>query len=472
MISTPYKLDLILKTDKDSIINFGHINSDEKLHFDKMKQVINNIRNYNWELVSSPDSGFNLKIPLTNKLIENNINEFKSNNEILGTFFLKKNDELEKFLNIDTNIICLKIFESQDKNLDQFINKWNEDFKYFPSLIPNIYFYGNIINTFGEVIAYYYITKKYYNYKDIVQKNDLNFTIIYFKKLLVVLDKLISKKYIYRNFALYGIGYDVNYDSNGNSNGNSNGDSNFDIVILDYTSLTLLSTNDDFFKKFYKVGCNNKKCVGYLTPYYVIDDYYDLNKNWLSRLDKFYSLGLVEIILSLFYEKDNNLVNIYNFLIGPSILEAQLHYVHFHSRFNNKKNIHNLTLGLNKLQFRYCEVNPIFESRLEYIILNLLSTKYDEIHYPIQIFNIIEKIELSDNEFKINHNFLDKIYNPKNNDYNNTSHDVKKKIISQDVYEYGTNNNKINDPNDFTDYFNLYKKYKIKYLNLKNKYNP
>lgn len=497
MIQTPYKLDLILKTNNntDENINFVDTNLDEKdnkdKYYNKMKSIILNMSTSDvYSLNASNDSGFNLKIPLVNKnrLDKNNYYENVLSDGIVGPIYLDEKSELKKYFGNEIDVMVLKLVDCFNCTLEEFIKKWDDDHKYYSNLIPDIYFYGNIVNTSGDLLSYYYITKKYYDYKDIIKQNDFNFAVNFLKKILVLFDTLLSRSYIYRNLTMFGLGFEKVIKSKLNNK------YDFEIVILDYNNFSLLSLRDNFFKQFDDVRCGSKKCLGYLTPYYVIDDYYNLNKNWLSRLDKFYSLGLVEIILILFYNHDEYLTKIYDFIIGPSFLESQLQYYHLHKRFRSEKNIHNLILAVNKLNFRYCNINPIFESGLESVIINLLETDYDKIYYPNHILNIIKKIEESNNEFEIKYDTFEEIYNPKNDNYLNVDYNVKKKILSEDSYEInelklnsninenihnleiitnikdkGDEKKEILKVNNSSDYFNLYKKYKLKYLALKEK---
>lgn len=487
MIEIPYKLDLILKTSykpnipqehlkqinsTNSINSINSTNSTDLIHanlnksnpiidieinlfVNKLKLIILNmgLSDIYW-LETDIETGFNLKIEITNKnrLNEKNYYEYILSNGIIGPIKLNFDSELRKYMNLNTDELILQLVDYHIKSTDEFIDKWKND-KNICSNIPEIFFYGKITNDSGDLLSYYYITKKYYNYSDIIKQNDFNFAINYLKKLLKLFDNLISRKYIYRNLNMFELGYEIISNTNIDTD-------NIKIIILGYTITTLLSLNDNFFNQFKISRCNDKKCLGNLTPYYVIDDYYNLETKWLERLNKFYSLGLVEIILLLFYTNDNNLTKIYDFIIGPSIFESQLHYYHFYKRFNSDTNIHNLILLIEDLNLRYCNINPIFESKLKQILINLLNKDYNQIYYPNQIKNLIEKIEESNDEFKIKYFSKEQIYDPSNDNYLKIKHDLKQKIISDD------NLNNMQSKNEF---LNLYKKYKYKYINLKKK---
>lgn len=475
MIQTPYKLDLILNTQyKPNVVPDKMNNqtqqtqskSNEQYNLsnltkpivdieinsfaNKLKQIILNmgISDIYW-LEADKKTGFDLKIEITNKdrLNEKNYSEYVMANGVIGPIKLSSDSKLRDYINFDTNELVVKPIDYQIESIEKFISKWKEDKNLYPTNIPEIYFYGMISNNSGDLLSYYYITKKYSNHMDITKQTDFNFSLSYLKKLLGIFDDLISRKYVYRNLSMFGLGYEMIQNSN-----------DFSIIILDYTTTTLLNLDDNFFVQFDVSRCGDKKCIGSLTPYYIIDDYYNLETKWLQRLNKFYSLGLVEIILILFYTNDENLTKVYDFVIGPSVFESQLHYYHFYKRFNSDTNIHNLNLLINELKLRYCDINPLMETELKLILVNLLNKDYVIIYSPHQILELIERIEKSNKEFEIEYISKKQIYNPIDDNYLKTNIDIKKKILSEDKL-------KTDD-----EYYNLYKKYKNKYLSLKNIY--
>lgn len=475
MIETPYKLDLILNTQYKPNVLPNKISQDQTQQIqnktdnqnnltnltkpivdieintftNKLKQIILNMGQSDiYWLEADKKTGFDLKIELTNKnrLNEKNYAEYVMANGIVGLIKLSSNSKLKDHINFDTNELVLKPIDYQIENGDEFISKWKKDKNLYPTNIPEIYFYGMISNNSGDLLSYYYITKKYSNYTDIVKKNDFNFSLMYLKKLLELFDDLISRKYVYRNLTMFGLGFEINI----------NNPSNFSIIILDYTIITLLNLEDNFFVQFKVSRCGNKKCIGNLTPYYIIDDYYNLKTNWLQRLNKFYSLGLVEIILILFYTNDENLTKVYDFVIGPSVFESQLHYYHFYKRFNSDTNVHNLNLLIDELKLRYCDINPLMETELKSVLINLLDKNYEIIHPPHQILKLLKRIEKSNKEFEIEYSSKKQIYNPTNDNYLKTNINVKKKILAED---------NLKSDNEY--YKKKYKKYKNKYLSLK-----
>lgn len=508
MIKTPYKLDLILnisdnqtqvKPQSTSQISTNNSNilihknkiydSETNLYQNKFKSIILNmgIENVFW-LVSNIETGFDLKIKITNKsrINENNYSQYVLSNGIIGPIYLDTNSGLKKYISSNLNELILQIIDYPINSLDDdFISKWKEDSINYEKNIPKIYFYGTIYNRSGEFLSHYYMTKKYSDYFDIIKQTNFEFVIDFLKKLLFLLDDIIARNYILRNLDMFGLGFDLENNS---------------IMILKYTNTSIVSIESDFIKKFDILRCYDKKCVGNLTPYYIIDDYYNLKKDWILRINKSYSLGLVEIILILFYNNDVRLSKVYDFIIGPSIFESQLHYYHFYKRFNSDTNIHNLKLLINELDMRFCDINPILESTLESIILNLLDKDYDKIFYPNQILELIKKIEESNNEFKIKYISKENIYNSQNDNYIKTNYDLKQTILSEDNLnikktnlhnfslmsnydkkQVGSNeirlksaDDKITETTDKitfkikgTDYYDLYQKYKLKYLTVK-----
>ena len=478
MLSNPYNIDLILSSNNSDNNSNDDDNIIKNNNQNKLKQLILNMTDFQtYQLNADKKKGLNLNLNLnfTNKgrINQENYENYIKTNGLFGPLKFDSNSNIKDYMFIDSDEIIIKVldlYESYDlikshnpldpleplDPLKAFINKWSYDKIIFKSAIPEIYFYGKIIFK-GNTISYYYITKKYYSHIDIIKKFNYTMTIQYFKKILELLDTTVANSYIFRDFNMHNLGYSLDKTKN-----------LADIIILNYTSRTLLSQTDNYFKKLDISKCFSKKCIGPLIPYYVIDDYYSMNINWLKRLDKFYSLGLVEIILVLFFNNDNNFTKLYNFIIGPSILESQLQFHHYNKRFNNVNNLIELNQLISKINVRFCNANPIFEKYIMDIITNLLERDYTKIYYPNHILMIMLDIQNSDGEFKIKYVGKNNVYNQKDFNYTNTSTELRQKIISEDLIggeDIGGNigKDKINN------YKSLYKKYKMKYLMLKNK---
>lgn len=515
MIKTPYKLNLILNiTDNlpqiqiqpqpksqtlqdniyNPILNIKNkiYDGETNLYQNKLKSIILNMgfEDVFW-LVSNVETGFDLKIKITNKdrINEKNYSEYVLTNGIVGPIYMDINSGLKKYISSNLDELILQTIDYPINSLDDdFISKWKEDTIYYEKNIPKIYFYGTIYNSSDDFVSHYYMTKKYSDCFDIIKQTNSKFVIDFLKKLLILLDDIVARNCILRNLDMFSLGFDYE---------------NLNIIILKYTNTSLVSLSGEFIKKFDILRCYDKKCVGNLTPYYIIDDYYNFKKNWVSRINKSYSLGLVEIILILFYNNDDGLSKIYDFIVGPSIFETQLHYYHFYKRFNSDSNIHNLNLLITELDMRFCDINPILESTLQTIIINLLDKNYDKIFYPNQILELIKKIEESNNEFKIKYVSKENIYNSQNDNYLKTDFNIKQNILSgdnlniknthldnfspitnndgklvMDDIELKLSNDKIYVPiRKITfgikenNYYELYKKYKLKYLTTKKQMN-
>jgi hypothetical protein len=339
---------------------------------------------------------------------------------------------------------------------------------------------STIYDTDKTVLSYYYITKKYQTYHSII-KFDFTQTVNYFKKLLSFLDQVVASEYVYRDLELFGIGWDYNYNK-----------IDIDFKILKYTNNTLVSLKGDYFESYNLTRCDGKNCIGSIIPYYVIDDYYNMNKDWLKRLNKSYCLGLTEIILVLFYNNDIKMNKLYNFIIEPSFLESKLQYFHIYNRFGIIDNYTELTNLVIELTIRFCDINPLFDSMMASIVLNLLEKDYNVIFYPYHILKIIEKIEESNEDFKVKYSIKDKIYIQDEKNFLKTTFLKKVDIIKNDDLSRLMSNIQIepNSPSDIEpiriqnlkmeinkkessniqnkNFKKLYLKYKNKYLKLKN----
>jgi len=472
MIQTPYKLDFILNTSNNSSYiqteqnhqtqqtqqnhqtqpeqlansNKTILSNEINLSNNKFKSIVLNmgLEDIYW-LNSNVDSGINFKIKVTNydRINENNYSVYTLTNGLVEPFQIDKSSDINNYIDFGSEELILQIIDYKINSIqDDFISKWTDDKIKFEQNIPIIYFYGTIYNNSGEFLSYYYLTKKYYNFIDILNQTDFIFSITFFKKLLALLDNVLAHRYVLRNLNMFDLGYEKKSQNN------------FEIILIKYTNKSLLSLKDNFFTSFDILKCYDKKCIGNLTPYYVIGDYYNINNNWLDRLDKFYSLALVEIILVLFYNNDDNLSKIYDFIVGPSVFEGQLHYYHFYKRFNSEKNVHNLNLLINDLKLRFCDINPLFEYILHSIIINLLDKNYDKIYYPNQILTVIENNEKSNNEFDIKYTSKKKIYNPQDDNYMKINYKIKQNILSNDELKI-TNSTNSNIPKSNSNLNNL-----------------
>lgn len=505
MIPIPYKLNFTwYDKNEPDLFNQENLIND----YDNTKPPINNFdlkvlslhSNAIASIKSDPSTGLDFEFEITNvnRINKNNYDEYVCENGILGPISTNQLKHITQYIKFDSDFIIFNTFDSdsdlkmmeinqvnltnskQSDYLDIFINKWNDDRKYFESVLPQIYFYGTIVDTQGKFLSHYYISKKYNTIKEFENHYQFDNTIEYFKNMLEFLDRLLTHKYIWRNFNAGSIGYEITMSLNSKPTPN--------VKILKYTPFTLVNLQGDFFKKFKEIRCGGKICVGDIIPYYVVKDYYDLQPNWLERLDKSYSLGLVEIILILFYNQDLNSSKLHKFITEPSLLESKMQYFHIYNRYNNFNNLGNLNTIVSNLIPRYCNLNPLIENALTDITLELLDWNYERIPYPNQMLEKIKHIEKSNGDFSI-------IFLPIKKNYtysilNKPNDKEKKNIILRDSLLSNTNEqtqvknqfnkiepigaigpNKQNFETSNPDYYKLYLKYKSKYFKLKQKKN-
>lgn len=497
MINIPYKLDLKWSRQLQPLEPSMNLNINTNIYENKFKQIILNLCCEEiGHLYSNPETGLALKFKITNnsRLNKDNYNDYISENGIMGPIETSQLEHLKKFVNFDCDYVILNLIDDNEQveqnkqnkqneqdrqdgkaSLEQFISKWLEDKKTFSSAIPQIYFYGSIYNEKGEFLSNYYVGKKYNSWKHFANMNNISFATNYFKKVLEFLDRVIVYGYVCRNFYASTIGYDLVESVEK--------ETELVFKLTRYTSDTLVPMNGVFYKNLELARCYGKICIGDIIPYYVVEDYYNLNPDWLKRLDKAYSLGLVEIILLLFYNNDTNSAKLHEFILEPSSLESRMQFFHMYKRYNKQQNIQAIMDIALKLKLRYCNVNPMFESILTTIMLSLMDCEYSKILYPNHILVMIKEIEKSNNEFEIIVSPITNAYESSNDLNNIASNKQKQEIIKNDILEITNMNikkmpinlkyideNKEIEPSN-TKYKKLYLKYKSKYLGLKTKLN-
>ncbi len=468
MIQTPYKLNFTWEDDYSSINIFEPIPNDLNNRINKFDSIVLNLHSEKKGIIrTKPTSGFDILFEITNHDRINNDNYYKYiyENGIIGPIHTNQLNHLKEYIEFNSEYIIFNTFdlkndlgldENNDSSIDYanmkkdgkdysdfFIAKWNDDRKYFEKYLPQIYFYGEIYDVSGKFLSNYYISDKPTTLQVYGSKCDFKDAIIYFKNLLKFVDKISSHKYIYRNFNSSTIGLNLNKNLDP------------DVKIIRYNPFIFIDSYGDFYKKMYNTRCGSEICVGELVPYYIVKDYFDLESKWIERLDKFFALGFVEIILLLFYNNDENSLKLYKFVLEPSELEPfAMKYFHIYNRYNNYNNIKTLNSLIYELVPRYCNINPLLEKCLSDIILNLLDKDYERIPYPNQILEKIKQIEKSNSDFAI-------YYEPIKKEYGK---------ISTFETDYKKQQNIIlRDDLESQKYKLKYLKYKSKYLELKNK---
>ena len=363
------------------------------------------------------------------------------------------------FLDIDSTDLILRPIESL--YLNNFIDKWKSDRILFEDNILNIYIYGTVYDSVGQFLFNYIVTQKYRTSHDIL-KLDFEKTMVFYKSLLDFLNNVIRSNYIIRNLIFINSGLLIK--------------EGIPIYILfDYNENSLVTDNGIFFTNLNKNGerCFGKECAGSLIPYYVMNDYLTMNPEWLSRLNKLYSLGLAEITLSIFYNQTPDIVSLYNFLTDSSKLESSMQYFHFVKKFNSMLNIVNLQEILTKAEIRFCNINPRLKELFSAIIMHLIDTNYDKIYSPYQIKQLFDELEKNNKEYKINYKQLNQFYNPMIENTKTIPFEIKSNIANTDYINVLVEQTSRGGGEQEYDlyYKNKYLKYKNKYLQLKNSNN-
>jgi hypothetical protein len=274
---------------------------------------------------------------------------------------------------IQNKNLIIRIFDSFYSNdMDEFIDKYNEQKIIFGSNLIQIYLYGQIMLK-NKFIGYYTITKTYLDYTQILQLN-YNQTVNYFNSFLnfIILTKM--NNYFYRDLKFSNIGLEL-------ENTNTNTNNNCKFIVLDYDDITLIKNTDDFFTNF-NTGCSDKFCAGTLIPYFIIKDYLTLEQNWLDLFDKLYVVGMVDIIINLFFLRDTNTNELLKMIYSPSKYTSCIHYYQYLSLFDSVDKNKLLNNLINNLKPKFTEINSIKKQTLINIIKNLLSTDYFSINNP------------------------------------------------------------------------------------------
>lgn len=516
-IEIPYKLNLFLTSKKNNlenpIDNLIKYNVKNPYVFNPLviKLIEMNLKESYLLKSDISNSKINIKFELfnfsnqTNKIDHVNLENFIYSNGIAKPINL---ENFMKFIPIKSNQIKLIPINYNEDKFNFFMSKIKSDANKFINHIPIIYLYGNIIDENSNVLTKYYICDKIFTYENLSNKN-FEFVGLFYKKLLEFLILLKNHNYIVKDLCLKNLGWIVEKNLN----------KSMHIQILNYTHKSFIDINQlksqssNFNDKInlIRIKYNEKSYFGTLIPFYIISDYYNLNINWIDRLDKYYCLGLCEIMLIIFFNKTNGLDELYNLVTELSKLNFSMHYYHFYERFKDElmgKKIKNL---VNDLEFKFIDAHPIYVQLIKNTIINMLEINYDNIVYPEIILHQIEKVEQIQKQFKIYPNDKNDIFIPDENNFENlTMYDMKNIILenkhsnqieltnlnlnSNENLNQNSNENledkeknfidlinlndltNSNDSNDLNDLNNLdlykkkYIKYKIKYNKLKKKF--
>ena len=248
------------------------------------------------------------------------------------------------------------------KDMDKWIDKYNVNKRLFGSNIIDIYMYGDLFTESKKFICSYVITRFYQDYKEI-SNLDYSQQIKYFKSILEFFVKLENLKYFYRDLKFTNIGMDT-----------FNGENKF--IVLDYDDITIINKDDNFFKEFNFHGCYAKYCAGTLIPYFIIKDYLEINNEWIKKFDKVHVIGLVDIMINLFFIKEKHCINVLDILYKPCNYDTCIHYYQYLQLFDDKNKYDLLEYSLINLKPKFIELEHNKKDCLIYLIMNLLNSKY------------------------------------------------------------------------------------------------
>lgn len=366
----PIKVDLYLKEQSSCNLYSSVVGGNPK----KIISLVNNIK---YKYIEGK-----YKNSSTNGLINNICFEFDDevNNldDIIGSKYLGKggltsvfgvkyltNNFMSELSNKKLILRAMDLYEPKDMN--SWINKYNNVKRIFGTNIIDIFMYGNLYTISNKFICSYVITRFYHDYKA-VSNLDYQQSILYFKSMLDFLVKLEEQKYFYRDLKFVNIGMDINFD----------GSNTF--VVMDYDDITIINKNDNFFNEFNMIGCYTKYCAGTLIPYFVIKDYLEIKQNWIDKFDKVHVIGLVDTMIRLFFENEKNSLNILKILYKPCDYDSCIHYYQYLKIFDDKNKYDMLEYSLISLKPKFVELEHNKKDCLIYLIMNLLNKNYYNIN--------------------------------------------------------------------------------------------
>lgn len=272
------------------------------------------------------------------------------------------NVKIKNFINKN---LVLKFLDTEEP-IEVFIIKWKENKKLFNNVIPNVFMCGQLYKD-DVFICNYYITETYFDYVNLL-KLDYVYVIDYIVKMLLFLIKCKESGIIFRNFKFSSLGYLFIKEK-------------IEFLIGDYDDKTLISETDEFFNNF-SDGCDSM-CGGTLVPYFIIKDFFEINTEWKTKLDKIYSVGLGESLIFLLYKQDTTMNDLFKIIYEPSYLKPCLHYYHFMKIFDNVENKTLFYKSISNLQPKFFQLNlQIINPMFIRIIQNCFNIDYTKVKYP------------------------------------------------------------------------------------------
>lgn len=278
-------------------------------------------------------------------------------------------------------------------DFNHFLDVWKRDKKLFPSNIIDVYAYGFILDYDETLLGKYIITKKYYDYKQIIQL-DYNSTVQLTQSMCNFLIQLKNHKIYYRDLKIQNIGYDY-VGPNMNQ---------MVFVVLDYDTNTLLRSDDIFFYLPHIKYCS-ESCAGTYIPYYVMNNYISKETYWKDELDKLYSLGLFNVLLILYYDNNPSIYagnnkrsqHIANLLTILKYIETDFSYNDTDEIYSNMISKYNDEFHVIKdiiktLIPKYNEIDSSTNQKLIKILINLLDINYFKIYHIDKIYEILSGV--------------------------------------------------------------------------------
>lgn len=372
-MENPIKVDLYLKEQSSCNLYSTNVGGDPA----KLIKIVNNKKYKYLEGTYSSQSVGTKLIGQTNNICFEFDDGVNGREDIRGSRYLGKGGLTSVFgLKYLTNnfmpelaskkliLRAMDLYEAKD--MDKWITKYNENKRLFGSNMIDIYMYGDLYSSANRFICSYVITRFYQDHTAI---SNLDYTqlVNYFKSVLEFFVKLEDLGYFYRDLKFTNIGMD-----------NVNGTNIF--VVLDYDDITIINKDDNFFREFNFQGCYTKYCAGTLIPYFIIKDYLELNPQWINKFNKVHVIGLVDIIINLFFEREKNLINILNIIYKPCNYQTCIHYYQYLKIFDDKNTYDILEHSLISLKPKFVELEHNKKDCLIYLVMNLLNKKYSYIN--------------------------------------------------------------------------------------------
>lgn len=394
---------------------------------------------------------------INNKIYKNS--QFLGKGGITAVFGIKLHkNNIDNIDNITKHLenknLILRIQQEHNFCLDEFIENWQDHKKIFDENIIDIYFYGNIFNHNNEYLGKYIITRKYYN-DEYIDNLNLSNTLNYFNSMCNFLTKLKNNNYYYRDFKFSNIGMDII-------------DNKLIFIVLDYDNITLLNDNSIFLLKKENKYCD-KYCSGTFMPYYMAFNFVNKNINWKNELDKMYTCGFINVIMSLFYiddEYSDKIIHMIYLKYNNNIDDIK-NYDNFMIKYNTDLN--KLKLYIDKLQPKFKELSESKNNIIKTILLNLISKKYSQIYDIEHIKFLMDNISsVTNNNSVTNNSFVNNSANNNSNGNCDPNNNYCNQTIKTDVTFISNDTTEKNNLND--EFKKKYIKYKQKYINLKNNF--